>query len=331
MGRVNLVAVQPRMERGDYRDARAFRAKVAALMDGVRAAADTSLPTLVSFPELIGMFLSFLPRYWEQMRDAPTLEAAGRALLAEHYRSLPAEEHLPPKEMARKLMYFDGALEAEATFTEAFADAARGSRCYVSAGSIGVPVIESEPSRGGRFVADGSKLYNMSYLFSPRGVCISRVPKAYPTPGLEAGLFDGAPLSELLPAETAIGRIGTLVCFDGFHETLVERYDAAGVQVLLQPSYNQHAWDGPSTYDPAHGEGENWLRTACPAIIQGRENIRYGVNAMLVGAVFEDMLAEGISTIAVNTGRVGASLEDAVLARAQKPDAEETVAATVEL
>ena len=52
---------------------------------------------------------------------------------------------------------------------------------------------------------------------------------------------------------------------------------------------------------------------------------------MLVGAVFDDMAAEGLSSIARNTGRVGASWEDSVLAMAQRPDAEEIVAAVVEV
>ncbi len=90
-----------------------------------------------------------------------------------------------------------------------------------------------------------------------------------------------------------------------------------------------HPWSGPSSYDPAHSEGENWLCTGCPSIIQGRENIRYGVNAMMTGAVFEDTAAEGLSTIAVNTGRAGASWQDAVIAAAERSDAEEIVVATV--
>jgi len=52
---------------------------------------------------------------------------------------------------------------------------------------------------------------------------------------------------------------------------------------------------------------------------------------MMVGAVFEDTLAEGLSYIARNTGRVGASWEEGVVAMAEKPDAEEIVAATVEV
>lgn len=52
---------------------------------------------------------------------------------------------------------------------------------------------------------------------------------------------------------------------------------------------------------------------------------------MLVGGVFEDTYAEGLSSISVNTGDPDATWEDGVLAIAKRPDAEEVVAATVEL
>jgi predicted amidohydrolase len=144
-------------------------------------------------------------------------------------------------------------------------------------------------------------------------------------------VFDSGPKSELVPVDTPLGRVGTLVCWDGFHQTLVEHYDALSVDILLQPSYNQKLWDGPCSYGAPGTEGENRLRTTCVSMIQGRENIRFGIEAFMVGAVFEDMLAEGLSYVAQNTGRVGASWEEGVIAMAEKPDAEEIVAATVEV
>ncbi len=60
MAKTNLIAIQAQMERPDYRDEEAFRAKIGSLMQMAAREADFSLPTLVSFPELIGMFLSFL-------------------------------------------------------------------------------------------------------------------------------------------------------------------------------------------------------------------------------------------------------------------------------
>jgi predicted amidohydrolase len=331
MRRVNLVAVQPAMDRSDYRDEGSFRAKTGALMAQVQTAADLSLPTLVSFPELIGMYLSFVPKYWDELRDEKSLEAGATRIVMQNVGNLPEEHRGSPEKAARHLLFVDTAVEAERVYIETFASLAREYGCYVAAGSIALPPMEAEPSKGGRHVADGTKVYNTAYLFSPRGTCLARTPKVYMTSGLEERLFDSGPRSELVPVDTALGRVGTLVCFDGFHETLVERYDALGTEILLKPSYNQHAWEGPSTYDPEHGEGENWLKTGCPSIIQGRENIRYGVNAMLVGGVFEDTYAEGRSTIAANNRRPNACWDDGVLAMAARADTEEVIAATVEL
>ena len=329
--KANLIAVQAKTELADYRDGAAFHAKIASLMQQAAREADFSLPTLVSFPELIGMYLAFVPHYWDDVKDEPSLEKAGTKIVMSNIARVPEEHRTRPESAARYLLFIEHALEAERAYVETFSSLAREYGVYIAAGSIALPPIEAEPSKGGRHVADASKVYNVSYLFSPRGVCLRRVPKVYMTPGFEERVFDGAPKSELVPVETALGRVGTLVCWDGFHDSLVEHYDGLGVDILLKPSYNQHLWDGPSTYDPGHKEGDNWLNTGCPSIIQGRENIRYGVNAMLVGAVFEDMLAEGLSSISRNTGRPGASWEDGVIAIAAKPDGEEIVTATVDL
>jgi predicted amidohydrolase len=331
MTKANLIAVQAKMTLADYEMGGAFREKIAHLMKEAASRSDFSLPTLVSFPELIGMYLTFVPYYWDHLNAESSLEKAGTKIVMQSLGRVPEQHRTSPEAAARWLLFIEQALEAERLYTETFSSLAREHGVYVSAGSIALPPIESEPSKGGRHIADPTKVHNISYLFSPRGVCLRRVPKVNMTQGFEQRVFDGAPKSELVPVETALGRVGTLVCYDGFHDSLVEHYDGLGVEILLKPSYNQHAWDGPSTYDPPHKEGENWLRTGCPSIIQGRENIRYGVNPMLVGTVFEDMLAEGLSSVAVNTGRPCASWEEGMLAIASRPDAEEIVVATVEV
>ena len=328
---VNLVAVQARMELVDYRDHDAFAAKIGSLMKIVGESVNGSLPTLVSFPELIGMYLSFVPRYWADLKNEKSLETTATRLVMQNIASVPESCRISPEAAARHLLFVECAAETERSYIGTFAGLAREHGWYVAAGSIALPPMEFEPSKGGRHPADASKVYNTAYMFSPKGVCLSRTPKVNMTPGLEERLFDGAPASDVMPVDTGIGRVGTLVCFDGFHETLVERMDAAGVSVLLKPSYNQHAWETTSSYDQANTEGDTWLRTGCPSIIQGRENIRFGVNAMLVGGVFEDLYAEGRSSVAANTGNPEATWEDAVLAIASRPDAEEIVAATVEI
>ena len=67
------------------------------------------------------------------------------------------------------------------------------------------------------------------------------------------------------------------------------------------------------------------------SLIQGRENVQFGVAAFLVGAVFDDRRAEGLSYIARNTGRTEASWEEGIVTVAGRPDAEAIVSAVVEL
>ncbi|HET9476359.1 MAG TPA: carbon-nitrogen hydrolase family protein [Dehalococcoidia bacterium] len=328
--RLNLVAVQAKPTLTDYRDHAAFHDKIASLMAAAAREADLSLPTLVAFPELVGMYLAFVPHYWDDLAGESNLEAAATKIVMKNILFVPEEARTSPEAAARHLLFLQHAVETEAAYTATFSSLAREFGVYLAAGSIALPSIEQEPSKGGRHIADPAHIDNTAYLFSPRGVCLNRVPKANLVPGFEERVFDPATPSALVPADTAVGRIGTLVCFDGFHETLVERYDAQGVQIMLKPSYNMHPWNTPWPFDETKLEGENWLNTGCPSIIQGRENIRYGVNAMMVGAVFEDTAAEGLSSISRNTGRPGASWEDGVLAMAAAPTAEEIIVATVD-
>jgi predicted amidohydrolase len=327
---MNLVAVQARPELNDYRDAPTFRSKTAKLVDRVSGAADLTLPTVVSFPELYGMYLAFVPFYWDSLSNESALEQAATKIVMQEIGSVPEAFRGSPEAAARYLLFRRNAVEAERLYMDTFSHLAREYGVYLAAGSIALPPMESEPSKGGRHVADEPSVYNTAYFFSPRGICINRVPKVYMTGGFEERVFDPGPRSDLVPADTPLGRIGTLVCFDGFHETLVERYDSLGVDILLKPSYNMHPWAAPWPFDETKLEGENWMCTGCPSIIQGRENIRYGVNAMMVGAVFEDTAAEGLSSIAVNTGSPGAPWQDGLLAVAASPSEEEIVVATVD-
>ena len=82
--KVNLVAVQAKTELSDYRSADAFYAKMASLMERAMREVDRDLPTLVSYPELVGMFLSFVPYYWDDLKDETNVEAAGMKLVVKN-------------------------------------------------------------------------------------------------------------------------------------------------------------------------------------------------------------------------------------------------------
>jgi len=326
--KMNLVAVQARPVLEDYRSARAFHAKMSDLMQRAVSQVDTSLPTLVAFPEGIGLFLSFVPFYYDQVKDCETvaqviMRVAPRNLLpflgtAIRHRAL-----------GLKTAFIHTALQAEKIYSDTFSALAREHRVYLLAGTIYVPPVEYEVSRGRHIAA--ARVQNMAYLFSPKGLCLRRVPKLNFSPPLETRIgFRRGQRSDLVPADTALGRIGILVCYDGFFETLIEHYDGLGAQIIVKPSYNMHPWNTPWAFDGRLKEGEAWLRHGLPSIIQGRENILYGVNPMLVGKIL-DLEAEGLSSVCWNTGDPSTPGEKALLAIADRPDEEAIVAATVDM
>ena len=327
-GKINLVAVQARPELADYASAHAFHAKMSALAQEAVAAVDRRHPTLLAFPEAIGLFLTFVPFHYDDVKNCRSMR---QALLRVLSRRLPSFlgamwRHKAPS--LRRALFLNTALAAEKIYADTFASLAREHGVYVLAGSLYTPPIEEEAVKG-RYLLSTS-VYNTSYLFSPQGVVLRRIPKVNLVQPMEtAAGFGRAPKSELCPVDTALGRIGVLICYDAFHHTLVEHYDALGTDILVQPSYNNDPWDGPWSAGQGLTEGQAWLRFGLPSIIQGRENIRYGVNPMMVGQIF-DLVGQGRSSISINTGRADATLEDALLAIAATPDGEEIVAATVD-
>jgi len=326
--KVNLVAVQAKPVLEDYRSADAFYAKMSGLTQRAVSQVDTGLPTLVAFPEAIGLFLSFVPFYYDQVKDCRTLaqvvmRITPRNLLpflgtAFRYRSF-----------GLRTAFVHTALKAEKIYSDTFSALAREHGVYLLAGSIYTPPIEYEVSRGRHITA--GRVQNTAYLFSPKGLCLRRTPKLNFSPPLETRIgFRRGARSDLVPVDTALGRIGVLVCYDGFFETLIEHYDGLGTQIIVKPSYDTDRWDAPWPFDGRLTEGEAWLRYGLPAMIQGRENILYGVNPMLVGKIL-GLEAEGLSSISWNTGDPSTPGEKALLAVAARPDEETIVAATVEM
>ncbi len=338
--KINLVAVQAKPELADYASPQAFYDKMSALMQRAAAAVDRQHATLVAFPEAIGLFLAFVPFYYQRIRNCPTLTQVMLRVIPSNLGGLlgtawrhrvwdVAKLALLNMSGIDRAAFLDTALRAEKIYVDTFSGLAREYGVYLLGGSIYTPPIERDPIKGRHIV--GSRVYNTAYLFSPQGLILRRVPKINLVPPLETSVgFSGGAKTELCPIDTPLGRIGILVCYDGFHQSLIEHYDALGTQIIIKPSYNLHPWDAPWWVDRSLSEGEAWLREGLPSIIQGRQNIRYGVNPMMVGRIF-DLEAEGRSSISLNTGRPGASLEDILLAIAARPTEEEIICASVDV
>src|SRR3989304_9502354 len=148
--KVNLVAVQAKTELGDYAGADAFYAKMASLMERAMREVDRDLPTLVSYPELVGLFLSFVPHYWDDLKDETNVAAAILKIVMKNMARLREEDRKTPETAARRLMFIEHAVETERAYVDTFSSLARDYGAYVAAGSIRPPPPGGEPGKGGR-------------------------------------------------------------------------------------------------------------------------------------------------------------------------------------
>jgi predicted amidohydrolase len=229
-------------------------------------------------------------------------------------------------------LYQAQAADAHRAYVAAFAAAARSARATVVAGSIFLPRVEREAARG-LHVSDG-RVRNVAYAFASSGRILGRTPKIHLTRGAErrAGLTPAA-LETATPLRSEVGAIGVAICLDAFYPSVVERHDAGGAWLLVQPSANHADWDRRWPPDPTLSEGEAWLRYGLREQIQGRANLRYGLNPMLVGGVL-DLGPRGRSSIVADTRlRPDADLEGwpGLLAIAASSDRGEFVRTTVEI
>lgn len=302
-GTIFLAAVQTEVHAWPYRSAGAFSDWVLAQARAALRERDPAEPALVAFPELVGLgLLLFLDRPDDGARS---VAAAVAGLAREGWPAALAMGvrlgNLGPSALA-----LPRAVRVHEAYLAAFARVARELDATVVAGTALLPVVEREAALGLHLA--GGRVRNVAYTFAPGGTLVARTPKLHLTAGLERriGLAGGRP-EELLAPLTPAGRVMTLVCLDAFYETLLERADALGASVLVQPSANARAWDGPWSADPALVEGREWLARGPAARLNGRASLRYVLNPMLVGSLL-DLSFEGRSSLSANRALVPGAL-----------------------
>lgn len=328
MGEIGLAAIQMKISPSLYRDEEAFFDAMDRLCAQAVAALPADVPRLLCFPEAVGLPLLFLPGEYEWAQHERSLVAVAVKGALRHARYWLKALRLGRYRLLRSF-YLRNALPAWSIYTRTFSALARRHEAYVSAGSGYFPLIEHESAQG-TYVAD-ARVYNVSCLFSPQGTLVARTLKHRLTAIEVKSGFSAGPRWALQPARTALGWVGTLICYDAFHHSLVGHMDTLGTKILLQPSFNTERWDAPWWADPARTQAEEWVQDGLPALVQGRENIRYGVNAMMVGQLL-DLRIEGRSSVVGPADRYTSRAYgvSGFVALAQTPDQEEIVTAVVE-
>lgn len=285
-----LAAIQTKLEPQHYHTSSQFTAWIAAQCRTALATREPAQPALLAFPELIGLPLYF---YLERQTSAQTVQDAALEFAKEHWQN--ALKYLSP---SLSSLLLPRALLVYQTMQNAFSAAAREHNTYIVAGSSFLPFIDNEAALG--LHISGKQVQNLSYLFAPNGRLLSRTGKINLTKGLESRLgLHKARLEDWTPTQTKIGKIGTLICYDAFFDSCIQKADLSGTEILVQPSANAAKWLGAWSANPALLEGQEWIARGAHARVQGSENIAVVLNPMLVGKFF-DLEFEGCSSIGKN-------------------------------
>lgn len=289
------MAVQAELYLSDYLSVQSFRQKILALTEEAVSGLP-EIPTVVAFPEAVGFPLLLTLNNPDVSRHANVTSAVW-ALARRSWRELlgAVRRYRTPSIQA---FYAARSLAAFKAYRDVFSEAAQTFGVTLVAGSSFLPRIEQEALRG-LHVAD-TRVYNTAFTFAPTGTLLGRSPKLHLNPGLESriGLSRGTP-SDLQAIQTPVGTLGVAICLDAFYSSVIERLDALGVQIVVQPSANHASWERPWPGDRALSEGEAWLAYGLRAGLQDRLHLQVGLNPMLVGEVW-DLRPRGRSSIVVN-------------------------------
>ncbi len=340
--RVELFAVQAAIDFDSYRSIEQFEEMIlrqARRIDALRArdsGGGCRYPALAVWPENIGTFLALAGRA-EDVWGSTTTEAAMRKVVL---RELPRVAVNAIRYRARtffEAIYLTVAPDVHRILFVTFSRVAREFDLWVVAGSALLPGNKRGVDTS-EFQPIDARTYNVSYTFDPDGHCVAATRKVNLVPTQEdvIGLTPGR-VSDLGVVDTPFGRLGTLICYDGFNEAHTTQepeftpgalvLDGLGVDIIAQPSANAWPWDAPWVFNE-EGEhllrSEQWFSEGLVRSMQDLQHVRYAVNPQLVGTIFDNHFEAPSLIFARGEG-------DAVeiLAQAEDPTAADILLATV--
>lgn len=276
-GPINLAVVQYRWRIEEFLEPQEWVTHLTACMEDVAARATPNLPTLVAFPEDLGLPLIAAGEYATLIGSATMQEALAREI--RRHRFAVSAARLRFRLGWPEALWYARSKGAAQLYFSTFSRLAAQYHMYVLGGSFEGPRY---PIVDGRIFLRPSDphIYNTAYLFGPDGSILGAWPKCFLTPledreGLQ--LHAGDP-SQLGVVDTEVGRIGVAVCLDAFQETILERLAALRADILVQPSAN------PAPWTPA--QQEEWLEGSWRAVA-GTGTFAYALNPMMCGSLFD--------------------------------------------
>ncbi|MFO7882343.1 MAG: nitrilase-related carbon-nitrogen hydrolase [Kosmotogaceae bacterium] len=286
--KIDLTAVQTEINPEDYKNPENFNSSMDSYLKEANQIWKAN-DHLTVFPEFIGTFL-----YPGMFSEFSRNQSVTKSLLKYVFKNF-SFSHLNLFRAA----FLKNALTIEEVYRNTFSELARNYSTYIIAPSILLPSITFESSKGWQIT--DKRLFNMSYLFNPEGLVIARVGKLRLTSSENKILFSSYPHNNQV-VKTKLAKIAVVICYDMFFQDTIEHVDSSGAKILAVPTCNFVYWKRPVKYNPSYTQERIWWLDGPIKATKNRENVKYLINAMVVGKIGND-IAEGRSTIWKN-GRI---------------------------
>ena len=296
MPNVSFALVQSGYAADDYASAESFYSKTAGLIQRAVAPESGAKPEVVAFPELTGLWLPLL-----SSGNSKTLTGVAASAFVKHPLSL-LRSLISGRSVSS--VFYHGWRSTFHAWLEPFRAAAVEHGIYVCPGSAFLPVIDWEVAVGWHDF--GRDIYNTSMLLNPRGKVMGITRKVHLTRDevlLGIKPWDKIP-NDII--DTDFGKMGILICKDGFYEGMVSRLDSLGCRIVFQPSANHGEWSSPLARRPEITQEAEWLSEGLGMLLQGRENLVVGANPMSVSSV-HGIAFQGKSNVYRNRSKTGES------------------------
>lgn len=276
---IQLVGVQMTLDLEDFWTRDAFEAKIRHQMEAVAAVSDPELPTLVVFPEDVGLML-VVQGMKRRLAGITSIEEAIQKSVIGHLLPLTWTKLVRGVSWVPALFLHKDKIIAE-TYFDVFSKMAREYGVYLVAGSVVLPPYAIEEGEvQWRAGPTEHRVYNTSYFFGPDGKVIGKQDKVYLIDLEQEAALDltSGRLDDLQVYDTPLGKIGIAICLDAFQDDVIEALVAQGAQILVQPTANPGPW--------SREQQEDWLRSSYNKVaVDG--SFAYAVNPMMNGPLWD--------------------------------------------
>jgi predicted amidohydrolase len=311
MKEFRAIAVQAKCNKDDYKTFEDFRHKTISLFEKIGKITRRGAPNLVVFPEDYGTPL-IIASEKINAEEFKTIEEAVKKVVIKRFPFVFVKSFLLRVSLVKSIFLLNSE-EIFQKYVEVFSEMSRRYNVYTVAGSMVTSRIEIENNQP-KLVKD-NKIFNTSLFFDADGniIGVQRKVHLIDIEGPKGLDINNGYIDSINIAETEFAKIGIAICFDAFHKDVVEVLVKKGAEILVQPSANPEKW--------TKAQEEDWKR-GCWSMVQNYRELRYGVNPMMVGSLF-DLVFEGVSSIVSKVERTGDG--SGYLAKARSFDEEEIV------